>query len=57
MKSLIFDTFANCYVWLGAIAAWQEDFAQWIKVIAGVSAITLTWVTIYFKVKKNGQDK
>lgn len=57
MKSLISDAFVNGSAWLGVVATWQQDLDFWIKVVAGGSAIILSWVTIYLKIKNDNKNK
>lgn len=57
MKSNLIDVLSNGFVWLGAITAWQENFEWGLKVVAGILAIAVSLVTIYFKFKTNGRDK
>ncbi len=57
MKSFVIDLTANCSVWFGAITTWQVDFDYWIRVTAGMAAVAVSFVTIYFKIKNNGKDK
>lgn len=56
MKPVINDIVSNTAVWVGAIAAWQVDFEYWVKIIAGIGAIALSAVSIYYKVINNGKD-
>ncbi len=57
MKTLIWDAFLNGSAWGGAIATWQQDLDSWIKMLAGASAIILSWITIYFKIKNDNKNK
>jgi hypothetical protein len=51
MKSLLFDVFANGYLWTGVITQWRDGLDYWIKIAVGLSAIALSWVTIYIRLK------
>lgn len=57
MKWLIIDTTTNGTAWFAAIASWQQELDIWIKVVAGLSAIALSWITIYIKVKNYNKGK
>jgi hypothetical protein len=51
MKLFLIDILANGGVWTGVITTWQQDVDYWVKLMAGVSAIILAWVTIYVRLK------
>jgi hypothetical protein len=57
MKSLIYDTFINGSAWIGTILTWQQELDFWIKIMAGASAVILSWVTIYIKIKNDRKNK
>lgn len=57
MKSLIYDTLINGSAWAGVVATWMQDIDAWVKLVAGLSAIILSWVTIYFKIKNDSKSK
>ncbi len=57
MKSLIMDAIINGLTWLGAAATWRTDLDYWIKIAAGASAIILSWITIYIKLKNDKKNK
>ncbi len=57
MKSFAIDVTTNASAWIGAITSWQVDFDYWIRILAGMAAIAVSFVTIYFKVKNKGKDK
>ncbi len=56
MKVFLADAAANGYVWFGAVASWQADFDYWIKIMAGISAIAVSWITIYLKLKNKNKE-
>lgn len=57
MRIFFADLLANVYVWFGAIAVWKEDLDYWLKIAVGASALIVSAVTVYYKIKKNGGDK
>lgn len=56
MKALIFDASANFGAWFGFITTWRVDLDYWIRITAGLGAVAVSIVTIYYKIKKNGKD-
>jgi len=62
MKFTISDLAANSYAWLGTIVSWGTDIKQadvefCLRVLMTLSAIAVSAVTVWYKVKNNGKDK
>lgn len=57
VKILMADLFINCIAWLGVAASWKEELEFSVKILAGLGAIAVSVVTVYYKVKYNGKDK
>jgi hypothetical protein len=57
MYDSVTDILTNSFVWLGTIAVWQQDIEIITRTLVAVSAITVSAVTVYYKIKRNGEDK
>lgn len=62
MKFSISDLVTNAYAWLGTIVSWGTDIKQadvefCLRVLMTISAIAVSTVTVWYKVKNNGKDK
>lgn len=57
MKSLIFDLLINGTAWTGFLLNWREDLDYWVKIFAGLSAIALSWVTIWVRTKNSNNKQ
>jgi len=62
MKFTLTDLASNGYAWLATIFSWNVPIDQAglefiLRVLMTLSAIAVSIVTIYYKVKNSGKDK
>lgn len=62
MKFSLSDIGANAYAWLGTIVSWGTDIHQadvefCLRVLMTISAIAVSVVTVYYKIKNNGKSQ
>jgi len=60
MKPYISDLTVNAYAWLGTIISWntnihQADVEFCLRVLMTISAIAVSVVTVYYKIRNKGK--